>query len=44
MKKNENIVSCVNPLLRLVSKFAEACQLQAVKQLHRTGIARIPKK
>lgn len=43
-KNIANIVSCVNLLLRLVSKVAEACQLQAVKQLHRTGIARIPKK
>lgn len=43
-KNSWNIVSCVNPLLRLVSKVAEACHLQAVKQLHRTGIARIPKK
>lgn len=43
-KKVANIVSCVNLLLRLVSKVAEACQLQAVKQLHRTGMSRIPNK
>ena len=43
-KNIANIVSCVNLLLRLVSKVAEACQLQAVKQLHRTGMSRIPNK